>query len=85
MDDAKVLEAVRVLMGALDPGEVRVFRMQVTRVVVKPGERVPVALLVVTLPAVLAETHGAMFPLERFAAASGRSEEDDYEMPPKPD
>ncbi|OFX04239.1 MAG: hypothetical protein A3E78_13750 [Alphaproteobacteria bacterium RIFCSPHIGHO2_12_FULL_63_12] len=44
------LEAVKVLMAALRPGETVTFRLAKARGVVAPGEEMEVAALIVTLP-----------------------------------
>jgi len=51
--DQRVLEAVKVLLGAVGPGETTLFRLELAGQVVKPGETPAAAFLIVTVPAMV--------------------------------
>ena len=48
--DEDVRHAVLTLFRATGPGQTMLFKVQVTHVVVRPGEKPPVAMLLVTNP-----------------------------------
>ena len=62
--DKRTLEAVKVLMGVVKPGETMLFRLELAGQVLKPGEKPGAAFIVVTVPVMVGQAAATVTSLD---------------------